>query len=187
MQKALRFVFPIVILAAMGAAVAAENKTQPIQLNDKITVKATVEAIDHANRTVTLRGPKGNLETLMVDKSVDRFDNVKVGDQITLDYYESVVVDLHKPGEAPVPASTKEEFKRAEGSKPGGTSVIKETMTVTVESIDPSIPAVTVRTPEGDTLSSRVQNKKFLNNVKVGDQVVITRTEGLVVKVESPK
>jgi hypothetical protein len=191
MNRALWFVIPITLAALVGAAMAAEQKQarnpKPIRLDDHVQVKATVEAIDYANRTVTLKGPKGEMTTLEVDPSVDRFDKIQVGDQVTADYYESVVVQVHKPGEAPpAPASTKEKTQRMEGTKPAGASAVEETMTVTVEAIDRSIPAVTVRTEDGDDVSFRVRDKKNLEHVEVGDKVVITRTAGLMIKVESP-
>src|SRR6185295_13260501 len=86
-------------LALAGSVPADETKTpKPVVVKDKMTLKATVEAIDHTNRTVTLKGPKGNLVTLTVDEAVTRFDAMKVGDKVTADYYEQVVYEIQKPG-----------------------------------------------------------------------------------------
>ena len=38
-------------------------------MKDKVTVHATIEAIDSTNRTVVLKGPKGDLQTLVVDEA----------------------------------------------------------------------------------------------------------------------
>jgi translation initiation factor IF-1 len=63
----------------------------------------------------------------------------------------------------------------------------KITMRATVEAIDPETPAVTVRTSDGSERSFRLKNKKYLKDVKVGDQVMITRTQGLMIEVGDSK
>ena len=175
-------------LGVMSAAYAAETKTpKPIVVKDKVTIKATVEAIDMANRTVTLKGPKGDLVTLLVDESVDRFNQVKVGDHITAEYFESVALELVKAGTPAAPDSVTAAVGAMAGKKPGGAMVAQTTMTVTVEAIDPAIPAVTVRTADGNVQSFRVHHKERLKDVGVGDKIMITQTDALMIAVEAPK
>jgi len=178
----------ILATAVGGSAHAAETKApKPIVVEDKVTMKATVEAIDKANRMVTLKGPKGNVLTLPVDESVERFDKIKVGDQITAQYFESVVAEIVRPGAAPAPDNLAGAGGKLPGEKPAGVVAAQATMTVTVEAIDPETPAVTVRTADGNSVSFRVRQKKYLKDVKVGDQVTITKTEALMIAVEEPK
>jgi hypothetical protein len=174
-------------LALAGAALAADPAKKELHLSDKVIVKATVDAIDHANRMVTLKGPKGNLMTFPVDENVARFDAVEVGDEVTATYYESVALEIRKPGAPPAPDSLAVGAAKFEGAKPGGVSSSQTTTTVTILAIDPEIPAVTVKTSDGRTVSTRVQKKKYLKDVKVGDQVVIVRTEGLMIAVDEEK
>jgi hypothetical protein len=58
----------------------------------------TVEAIDVANRMVTLKGPKGNALTLPVKDDVKNLDNVKVGDQVTFQITEAMAIAVEKIG-----------------------------------------------------------------------------------------
>jgi hypothetical protein len=58
----------------------------------------TVEAIDVANRMVTLKGPKGNVVTLPVKDDVKNLDNVNVGDQVTFQVTEAMAIDVEKIG-----------------------------------------------------------------------------------------
>ena len=173
-------------LALAGTALAAAKEPKSIQVHEKIKIKATVEAIDQANRTVTLKGPKGNLMTLAVDESVQRFSALKVGDQVNATYYESVVVEVRKPGQAPDDSLAIAGGTLA-GSKPGGAAVVQTTTTVTVEAIDMATPAVTVKTADGNSVSFRVHKKKYLEGVKVGDQVVIVETDALMIDVQAGK
>jgi len=175
-------------LAAAASALAADTQPpKPIVVKDKVTMKATVEAIDHTNRTVTLKGPKGEMMTLPVDESVERFDQVKVGDRITAEYYESVAYDIRKAGEPAAPDTAAATAGALPGDKPAGAALGMTVTTVTIEAIDPEIPAVSVRTSDGSILSFRIRHKKNLKGVSVGDQVVITQTAALMISVDAAK
>jgi Cu/Ag efflux protein CusF len=56
--------------------------------------------------------------------------------------------------------------------------------TVTVKAIDAKIPSVTVLTEDGRTASFKVEDKKNLEGVKVGDKVEITYTEAVMISVK---
>ncbi len=174
-------------LALAGSALAADTALpKPVVVKDKVTVKATIEAIDSTNRIVTLKGPKGELTTFPVDESVVRFDELKVGDKVTAEYYESVAYEIEAPG-ADTPTGKAVAAAPIEGSKPGGAAITMTVDKVTIEAIDLATPAVTVRTADGDVLSFRVRHKQNLKNVKVGDVVVVTHTKALVISVAASK
>jgi hypothetical protein len=69
-----------------------------------VTQTGTVESIDHQARVLSLKEKTGKLVTIDVPETVERFDEVKVGDKVTVTYYDNVTVRLKKPGEAPVNA-----------------------------------------------------------------------------------
>ena len=172
--------------ALAGPLLADETATtQPIVVKDKLTVKATVDAIDRANRTVALRGPEGNVVTLVVDESVTRFDKLKVGDMVTAQYYESVAYQILKPG-IPAPPDTRTDGGgKFVGNGPGGAVVSKSVRTVTIEAIDLATPAVTVKASDGTIASYRVRHPEYLKDVKVGDQVTIRQTAALMIAVDT--
>lgn len=62
-----------------------------------VTVTATVQAIDQAKREVKLKGPLGNVVSFVVDERVKRLNEVKVGDEVTADYYISLAGELRAP------------------------------------------------------------------------------------------
>ncbi len=174
-------------LAVAAPAMASDKEPKPIQVHEKMTIKATVEAIDQANRTVTLKGPKGSLMTLAVDEGVQRFGALKVGDQVNATYYESVVIEVRKPGTAPAGETVAAAAGTLPGSKPAGAAVVQSTTTVTVEAIDMATPAVTVKTADGNSVSFRVHKKKHLEGLKVGDQIVIVKTDALMIDIQAAK
>jgi hypothetical protein len=60
-------------------------------------VVANVEAIDYAKRTITLQRPDGSAKTFKVSDAVERFDQIKQGDQVVLEYTEAIAIAVEKP------------------------------------------------------------------------------------------
>jgi hypothetical protein len=60
-------------------------------------ITATVEAIDYKARTVTLKGPEGNTRTIKVSPEAKRFDQVKKGDQVTLNVTVATAIAVYSP------------------------------------------------------------------------------------------
>ena len=166
-------------------AAPAEAQKPAFEKSELTAVTATVEAIDHATRMVTLKGPKGNTFTFKAGEEVRNLPQVKVGDQVVAKYYESIAIEVKKPGEA-TPGVTKEEAagRARQGEKPAGVMASQVTITATVKAIDMNKPSVTLQGPEGNTKELKVKDPKKLENVKVGDKVVITYTEALALSVE---
>ena len=57
-------------------------------------------------------------------------------------------------------------------------------MTAIVESISPNKTTVTLKMADGTYRVVKIEEKKNLKNVKVGDEVVITITEALAIEVK---
>jgi len=150
---------------------------------DTITASATVEAIEQSTRVVTLKKDDGTYEVLTVPESVKRFDSLKVGDKVKTRYYENIVLRLKEAGEKDVDSATGAVTPSA-GTKPAGTVASQRTITATITAIDPKTPAITFKGPNDWTYTSRVQDKKALAKVKVGDKVDITWTAAAVVAFE---
>ena len=60
-----------------------------------VTVMADVIDVSEKEKTITLRGPKGNVVTLDV-QNPDHFKVVKKGDQVEADYAEALAVSVQK-------------------------------------------------------------------------------------------
>ena len=102
MTKSGRFAAALTVtgLVALPALARAQD---PKPITDSVTITATIEAIDKTAKKVTLKGPKGNY--VEVDAAgVPRFDQLKVGDQVSATYYESLAVHVRKPGD-PAPTT----------------------------------------------------------------------------------
>jgi len=151
-------------------------------------VKATVEEIDHRKREVTLKDAQGEKHKMKISKDVTNLDQVKKGDQVTVGYYQSVAISVHKPGDAPPPAQADAVIVAEKGQKPGGIAVQTTQATATVEDIDYSTREVKLKGPDGNTVKFKAGDKvKRLEDVKKGDQIVATYTEALAVSVAKPE
>lgn len=175
----------LAVLAALVALPLVARARKPVTQTDAVEVTTKIEAIDKTARLVTLKDKDGAMETIHCGPEVKRFDELKVGDTVTFRYYESIAYAIRKPGQpSGLPAQTGPAVTRGQGPKPGGTIAQQETATVTIKAIDPKVPSVTVLTEDGHTTSFKVDDKKNLKDVKVGDKVEITYTEAVMISVK---
>ena len=71
----------------------------------QISAVAEVTAVDPGKKTITLKGPQGNVAVLDVNNP-DQFKAVHVGDQVDVTYTEAVAVSV-EPGDATQPKEGK--------------------------------------------------------------------------------
>ncbi len=112
------------------------------------TVTATVEAIEAASRTLTLKQQDGTYVETVVPADVKRFSEIKVGDTITARYYENLVLRVKRPGEKDVDTGMKSTTPAA-GSAAAGTRAKQRTITATITAIDQTVPSTTFTGPNG--------------------------------------
>jgi len=181
-----RFVVGVIaaaVLVAMAGTAMAQTKTFGGKM---ITETGTVESIEMASRTVTLKKPDGTVVTIFAGPDIKRLGEVKVGDKITARYYENMVIRLKHPGEPDVDTGAKTTTPSKQ-ALPGGTRARQRTITATITAIDMNAPSITFTGPNGWKYSSAVEDKAALAKVKVGDKVDIVWTEALMVSLERGK
>ena len=178
------------LLTALVAlpALAGEKPVSGTVAVNEVTAVGTVEAIDLATRTVTLKGEGGRVESFEVDPAAKNLDQVKVGDVLTIVYKESLVYEVNKSGSAqPGLEGAAVAGTAKPGEKPALAAGRQVTATVTITQIDPTVPSVTFKGPAGNERTFKVKDPKKLESVKVGDLVDITYTEALAISVEPGK
>jgi hypothetical protein len=77
--------------------VAAKGEKPGIVMSNTTQITAKVTAIDYAKRTVTLQGPGGEVNTYPVDQSVEKFNSVKVGDDLVVQVTDALMIAVEKP------------------------------------------------------------------------------------------
>ena len=174
------------ILTAAGLVLAlslpgwAQTRTLPTQT---VTLSGTVETIDHDKRVVNIKTPEGKFQAIDVPPAAKRFDELKVGDKVSITYNNTVSARLKPPGEAPVNTATGTSTA-GQGERPGGTASQERTMTATISDIDKSASSITFAGPNGWKYSRRVADRTVLDKIKVGDQADITWDTNLTVAVQ---
>jgi hypothetical protein len=154
---------------------------------DQQEAVVTVTKVDPKARTVTVRGPRGNLQTLAVPKESQNLDRVKPGDRFKITYAEAVVLALTRGGE---PSEKVEQTVNLapKGAKPGGFAVRTYQISGVIDAIDYKNRYVAVRGPKGNTLALPVSAEvKDFEKVMVGDKVSIAYTEALAVEMVAQK
>jgi Cu/Ag efflux protein CusF len=173
--------------APQMAAVAAQPVSGTVGQN-VVSATAKVKAIDQKTRHVTLQRADGSLVKFVAGDEVRNLAQVKVGDEVTVTYYESLAYEVKKPGEAVPGTAVAEGLGRAKlGEKPGAVGAQATTVTATIAAIDKAAMTVTLRGPDGDTTTIKARDPQKLDRVAVGDLVEITYTEALAISVETPK
>src|SRR5262249_26103361 len=174
----------LVLGLTTASAPALAQATKTITGETKV-VTATVESIERGSREVTVKKPDGKYETFYVSPEIKRFDALKVGDKVTARYYETLVLQLKAPGDKAV--DTASAAVTPTQGRPSGTAAVQQTITATITAIDPKVPSITFSGPRGWTYSSRVEDKKALAKVKVGDRVDITWTSAVLLSLDEAK
>ena len=152
-----------------------------------VRITATVEAIDYDKREATLKGPLGNSVTFTVDQRVKRLNEIKVGDQVTADYYVSVAAELRPPTaeETANPLVILEGAgKTPPGTSPAGGGLRQIKAVCTIEGLDRPTETVTLKGPLGRYASVRVGDPTNLPHLRIGDTVLVTYTEALAIALE---
>ena len=170
------------VLLALSLPSWAQTRTLPTQT---VTLSGTVETIDHARRVVNIKTPDGKFQTIDVPESAKRFDELKVGDKVSITYNNTVSARLKPPGEPMVNTATGASTA-GQGERPGGTAAVERIMTATITGIDRSAQSITFTGPNGWKYDRRVVDPTVLDKIKVGvgDQGDITWDTNVTVAVQ---
>jgi hypothetical protein len=182
------------VAMALGAmlAVQACAKPEPAPaLNEPAVGEATVvmvrgwiDAVDTANRTVTLKGPRGGTVTLDV-KDPQKLDALKVGDPILASYVEALAVQVKKADTATPGVSIRESRVTSKPDEtPGGAAAREIVMTGTLTAVDRKAQTVTIRGPRGNTETIKVKDPKNLEGVNAGSMVELTYVQALAITLD---
>ncbi len=179
----------LVVLLEMPS-MAAESKAQERPSGVKVettSITATVTEINYKYRTVVLRGPKGDLIEMQVGDEARNFEQVKVGDLVTIENSKSVALEVRKSTGEPVAMETTSVTRAKPGEKPSGTLRTTGLMTVRVEDIDYKTRKATLKLADGSFMKIEVGPQvKRLEEVHKGDEVVVRYTTTVSISVKKP-
>lgn len=178
--------FAVPVAAQTGAAVVAKEPGK-VGVAETVKLAATITAIDAATRAVTLKGPQGRELTVVAGEQVKNFAQLKVGDQVNLQYVEALTLELKKGSTAPVSMTEKAGVAGAKpGERPAGMGGRQVTIVAEVVDVNAQTQAVTLKGPQR-TVELKVKDPAQFKLVAKGDRVEATYTEAVAVAVEPAK
>ncbi len=183
------FAVAVALALPVGAQTGVYGGSAPGQAAIAKTVKitATITAIDKATRDITLKGPHGNEVTITAGPQVKNFDQLKVGDQVEMQYVEALTLELKKGGGLVV---ARTEQAGAVGAKPGQqpAGAVGRQITIVANVIDVNAAAqtVTLKGPQR-TVELKIPDPEQFKRIAKGDQVEATYTQALAIAVEPKK
>lgn len=181
------------LAAPPAAAPAARTMPGPVNAASAgVTLQGTITALDTRTRKVTVTGADGGTLDVVAGADVRNFNQLKVGDKVTLDYTAAVALDLQPAGSAPlgVTKSTAQTVP-ARGAKPGGARSSTIELVTEVAAVNPTANTIALRGQSGNTQLIAVERPDLrakLPSVKRGDLVKISYTEAvaLAIRRDSP-
>jgi hypothetical protein len=174
--------FLLALLLSAGAP--AQPQREKVVQAQPMEAVVIVTDVDHANRTVTVRGPKGNERTLAVPLEAQNLDQVQVGSRFKVQYLEEVAVSLSKGGE-PSASAGETVMLSPKGGRPGGAAARTVSVSGVVQAVDPASRQVTLRGPQGGVRTMTVADDVKLEGVAPGDRISLTYTQAIALQMAS--
>jgi hypothetical protein len=170
--------------ASGGAIVASEpGKATAVRA---VEISAQVVSIDKATRTVTLKGPKGNVVEVVAGSEVKNFDQIKLGDFVVARYAQALTLELKKTKGGSGDIAVREGAVQAKpGERPAVAGARQVTAIADVIAVNPKKSTITLKGPRGNVVTLDVQNPDQFKVVKKGDKVEVTYTEAVALSVEA--
>ena len=167
-----------------GAVVTSEPGKAAAVRAVKLT--AQVVAIDKATRTVSLKGPKGNVVDVVAGDDVKNFDQIKPGDFLVVSYVQALGLELQKAKTGASGITTQSAAVTAKpGERPAAAAGHQITAIAKVTAVDKKAKTISLKGPRGNVVVFDVQNPDQFKVVKVGDEVLVTYTEAVALSIEA--
>lgn len=182
------FLFSLMILVSANSFAQKNNENRPPKEKwSLVRMEGTVTAINADTREITIIGSEGNLETFTAGDAIKRFDEIKLDDIISFEFYNYIMAEFRQP--------TAEELETplvvvAEGGKapkdmnPSAMlgAVVKAVVTLEVINIPEML--VTVKGPRGNYVTIKMEDTALIKQLKVGEVVILTYAEAVALSLD---
>jgi hypothetical protein len=200
MKPTKQFISSVVVLTLIMAATSfAQSNSQQSDSGEvtskilakekwfQVDIKASVENIDFQTREITLKGPEGNLLTMIVAENIERFDETLIGDIVSAEYWTFLRAEFREPTaeEKATPLVVITDAGKAP-FEVDPTGEIGAVVKAVVEVIDIDIQEkrVSIKGPRGNFMILPVEDEDVLSMLEVGELVVMTYAEALTLSLK---
>ena len=148
-----------------------------------MTIVAKVSSIDYTKRSVTLEDEQGHKRTLQISPEATNFNQVKVGDKVTVKFAEEMAVFMGDAKALAEDSGTALVAKAAEGEKPAILLADTRELTAVVKAVDLAKHSATLEFADGSSRTVAVRPDVSLSSDAVGRHVVIRITNAIALAV----
>lgn len=169
------------------AVVAVETAPGVLKVAEGVQFQGKFKSVDQKTRQVVIVGPNGNEYKLTLGDEVKNFNQIKVGDIVTLTHLEILAADIKKPAKAEIREriETEKAVTAKLGNKPAAAVERQVNIVADVTAVDEKKGTLTVRGATR-TLDIKVKDPKVLKGIKVGTQIEALVTEIIAIEVTAP-
>ncbi len=177
-----------ITLFGASIAVSAQAADLPsVELGDAVAIQGRVAGVDPQDRVLWVQGPDANVTVLEVGDAVVNFKEIRVDDNVAIDYYEAVALYIGGKGEPPEADAGEVLATASKGLDPGGTNVETVHVAATIEAIDAAKRRLTLVGPAGNRIPLKVDKSvAAFDKLQVGDAVNVSYTEAFAYSVTTP-
>lgn len=164
----------------------------PVVAVETTSIRGKVALVNPIARQVVVNGDNGRVSTMFVGPNVRNFENLKLGDQVTMRYTEALALAIAKGGpgtesqigEIRTKVEADAARQAAPGDKPGMSAMERTTLVANVFEIDRERGILTLRGTDGVPVDIKVADKKALDQIKLNDQIVIGYRQSAALSIE---
>lgn len=168
---------------AQTGTVTAASAPGKGAIAETVKAEATITAIDKATRNITLKGPQGSEFTLKAGPEVKNFDQMKVGDLVTVEYVRALVLELKKGGGLIVQRTDQAGAVGAKpGERPAGAVGVEVKVMADVIAVNAATQTVTLKGPK-QTVELKIPDAGQFKRISKGDQIEATYAEAMAIAV----
>ncbi|MBT9492075.1 MAG: hypothetical protein IV107_06935 [Paucibacter sp.] len=184
---ALTLALPLAATAQVAAVGMSASAPGARLKAGEVMVRAKLVEVDQVNRTATLRGPKGEVQTISVPAEVKNFEQVRVGDELVVRYAAAVAAKLEKVETTGIRQRIESSSSAvsASGALPGMAAGRTVEVLAVLKALDKKNRVATLRGATR-TFSLFVPEGIDISKLKVGDEVHAAFTEAIAINVERP-
>jgi Cu/Ag efflux protein CusF len=168
---------------------APKTESPRAEVTTRASAQATVEKIDYKTRMITIKNDAGETSEMKAGPEIQRFNEIKKGDVVLVDYVESQALYVKKAGKDEKPAeNASQSAQLMEGKKPGIVASGAEQVSAEVVKVDYKARKITLKAADGTVSTMNVPAEvKRLDEIKKGDHIVAERTVAVAIAVRKPE
>ena len=151
-----------------------------------IKLTATVLSVDKQDRSIVVKGPDGEAKKIELTEDVTNFDQIHTGDEVVVEVYSALAMQLAKPGEEFRDVAASTVAVAQPGEKPKLVLVDMVEVLARITKIEPATRELTVTGPLGHSVTLQVpEHMKKFDELKVGDEVNARYIEAFALSVQT--